>query len=264
MGGRSVRTWTCLLLAVSFPCSVFAFTEEPPKSKPEDPVGLDLRKAKAECTGSMEKAAAKLAADFSEIRKRVEDSTTLKVEQRLKLLEQIQQEKAAFDASPSKMPTLVSMKAAVAEYQARTAAARKKCEAAYDKAAESYDKNKDFAAAKKILDEKKDFAAGKMVVEEKKTPSPQPSVRTFAGLYQDRFDREVRLAPDGTATRTAKNAVVANGNWKVRNEQCVVTWDSGWTDVLAFDKDGKNLVGKQISPKKKDGEMIYKIIGTKK
>ena len=210
------------------------------KSEQDDPIAVELRKAKAEFVSSKEKATEKLTADFDEIRKRVEDSTTLKVEQRLKLLEQIQQEKTAFETNPSRIPSLVTMKSAVSDFQLRIAAARKKCEAAYDKAADSYDKKKDLASARKVLDEKASFFVA--------------TSKSFVGSY----DRLKILADGSTATPQGKK-----GKWSLSKGVCVIKWESGWIDTYGFDKNGKDLIGKSMSPKGKETEITAKAIDSK-
>lgn len=230
-----------------------AHAQDKAKAEGDDPIAMQLRKAKEEYQSTTDKAVEKMLVDFAAERKKVEDSKTIKVEQRLKLLEQLQEEKAAFEADRSKLPSAPGMKLALGEFQKSIERARKKCEMAFDTAAVGYDKIKDFVSVKQVIEEKKTFFF-----------SQQPPTRTYVGQYKDRFNREVKLSADGKAVRIVTKDDVTTGRWKVSNDQCIVTWESGYSDVLRFDKNGKDLAGKEIAPKGKEKEMTYKVIEAKK
>jgi hypothetical protein len=82
----------------------------------------------------------------------------VKVEEKIKLLEQLEVERKAFEASREELPISLSMRAAVSERKSVVSAAKKKCEKAFDKAAHDYlAQRKDLSAAKTVLAEKEQF-----------------------------------------------------------------------------------------------------------
>lgn len=88
--------------------------------------------------------------------------------------------------------------------------------------------------------------------------------KSFAGLYKDRFGREVTLTSDGLAKRQIDVTETVVGKWAEKDGRCEVKWQSGWTDRLALDKNGKDLIGEQVAPKGKSSEMKYEAIPPKK
>ena len=129
------------------------------KAAADDPIAAALETAKEDHQSAVEKAGEKLVADFTDRQKKLEDDTNLKVDQVIKLVEQVQEEKKAFEVDPAKLPKSAGMNVAASGYQTKTAAARKKCEAAFDKAAEAYRGKRDLITAKAVLAEKKQFFA---------------------------------------------------------------------------------------------------------
>ena len=89
------------------------------------------------------------------------------------------------------------------------------------------------------------------------------SKKSFAGMYKDRFGNEVTLTPDGLAKIITKSKI-GHGKWIVKDGRCEVKWESGWTDLLEFDKDGKDLIGDSVSPKGKSTEIKYVAVPPKK
>lgn len=138
-------------------CLPAAMADDKPKSDADDPIASALKLAKEEYLSSIEKSNENLLAAFAERQKRLEENTKLKVDQQIKLVEQIQEEKKAFEADSTRLPKSPGMKVAVSDYLAQLTAARKRCEGAFDKAAEGYRGKKDLVTAKAVLAEKKTF-----------------------------------------------------------------------------------------------------------
>jgi hypothetical protein len=130
--------------------------------QPDDPIARELGKAKEEYRAAVGKAQDKLLSAFAAQQKSLEENKKLKVADQIKLVDQIKAEHKAFEVSPAYLPTSPAMKTAVVEYQTKLLAARKKCEAAFDKGAEGYRDKKDLDTAKLVLAQKAAFftAAG--------------------------------------------------------------------------------------------------------
>lgn len=127
--------------------------------QPADPVAESLARAKDEYRAATAKAQEKLLTAFAAQQKALEDTKKLKVADQLRLLDQIKAERKAFEANAAFLPASALMKPAVAEYQSKLVAARKKCEAAFDKGAEGYRDQKNLDAAKAVLAQKAEFFA---------------------------------------------------------------------------------------------------------
>lgn len=124
----------------------------------DDPIVAELTKAKQDYQAAIEAANKKLLAAFADQQKKLEDSKSLKVELQIKLVEQIQEERKAFETDAANLPKSMNMKVAVSDYKTALATARKKCESAFDKAAAAYRDKKDLAGAKVVLGEKDSFS----------------------------------------------------------------------------------------------------------
>jgi hypothetical protein len=122
-----------------------------------DAIAAELKKAQEAYQDVVAKASAALLAAFTAEEQRLKDNSTLKVEDKLKRIEQLQAEQKAFVAE-GKLPASQGLKPAVAEYQKKVAAARATCEKAFDTAADKYVKT-DVATAKAVLAEKTRFFA---------------------------------------------------------------------------------------------------------
>ncbi len=123
----------------------------------DDPVARELGKAKDEFRAAVGKAHDKLLSSFATQQKVLEETKKLKVADQIKLIEQLQAERKAYEANPALLPTSPAMKSAVVEYQTKLLAARRKCEAAFDKGAEGYRDRKDLESAKVVLAQKAEF-----------------------------------------------------------------------------------------------------------
>lgn len=325
------------------------------KPKTDDPIAAELTKAKQEYQTATEIAVEKLMTAFVDQQKKLEENKKLKVDEVIKLANQLQAEKKAFMADATKLPKSPSMKGAVSDYQLSTVAARKRCEAAFVKAAEGYRANKDLTTAGVVLAEKDSFlnggrdgfqtgtvwkglitfrdgkgkAVGRQFAyqfevtqrsgdavtvvstqEEKnrtelkgkiqngkvelestqnlsgytfypgtytgqlrdttlelafkldrgnfgdislKRVDAAPRPKSISGDYKDNLGRDTSFTEDGKARFFApamKRWVT--GVWAYREGKYEISWDGGSTDIVEFDKNGKDLVGIAISPEKKE------------
>jgi hypothetical protein len=129
--------------------------DKPKVGDGNDPIAAELSKAKLEYEAAVEKAKDVLRISFAQYEKRITENTKLTAEERVKLLDSFQEQKKAFE-SEDKLPKLSGIRTAASDYRTTVASAKRKCENAFDVAAEKYLK-KDLAAAKAVLDEKKEF-----------------------------------------------------------------------------------------------------------
>ena len=140
-------------MAVLLPLA--AAQDKPKADDGDDPIASELSKAKQEYEAAVEKAKDALLMSFAQNEKRIAESPKLRTEERVKQVELLQEEKKAFD-SEGKLPKSVGLKTAASDYRTNVAAVQRKCEKAFDAAAEKYLK-KDLAAAKAVLAEKAEF-----------------------------------------------------------------------------------------------------------
>jgi hypothetical protein len=150
------RPLVAFLVAVAFLTSAFA--QDKSGAKGDDPIAAELRKAKTEFQATLDKANEKLLAAFADEEKKLTNNSKLKIDEKVKRLDQLQDEKKAFE-SDGKLPKSPGLKVAVSDYQTKVSAAKLKCEKAFDAAAEKYGK-KDLTAAKAVLAEKANFLKG--------------------------------------------------------------------------------------------------------
>ena len=148
------RVLAAMLLGVTL-CLV-ATAQDKPAPAADDPVMAKLAKAKEAYQASVQAAEDKLVAAFAVEDKKAEKDTRLTVDQYSKLSKQLEQEKQAFLADPKKLPQAPVMKMAVNDYLAATAAAKKRCLAAFDVAVAAY-RGKDKAALQAVLAEREQF-----------------------------------------------------------------------------------------------------------
>jgi hypothetical protein len=134
--------------------------EKPVQEKPKsdasvDSIASDLTKAKQEYESIMGKAKDALLVSFAEYEKWITESSKLSIEERIKAVELLREEKKTFE-SQGTSPGSAGLKTAVIDYQSKVSAARQKYEKAFDTAADKYLK-KDLVAAKAVLAQKKEF-----------------------------------------------------------------------------------------------------------
>jgi hypothetical protein len=147
-----------LLPAFAAVAVAFAGVAQDKPAPKDDPIAAELSKAKTEFLAAHGKAKEKLLAAFAEEEKKLTNNAKLKIDEKVKRLDQLAEEKKAF-ADDGKLPKSPGLKVAVSDYQTKVNAAKLKCEKAFDTAAEKYGK-KDLAAAKSVLTEKANFLSG--------------------------------------------------------------------------------------------------------
>jgi hypothetical protein len=126
-----------------------------PEVKAEDPVLAELAVAKQKYRAVVSEAKKRMIAAFDNEDKTVTADKTLKLADKLKLLEQIALDKTAFQVDGT-FPKSPGMKEAVDTFEKQLKEAREICESAFDAAAEKRFLT-DRKAAKLVLEEKPEF-----------------------------------------------------------------------------------------------------------
>lgn len=191
--------------------------QDKPAGKPDDPIAAELSKAKGEFQAAHEKAKDKLLAAFAEEEKKLTNNSKLKIDEKVKRLDQLQDEKKAFE-DDNKLPKSPGLKVAVSDYQTKVNAAKLKCEKAFDHAAEKYGK-KDLTAAKAVLAEKANFLSG--VTEPKDTRTRWVGKKSAyfladKGEWQERIGGTVLRYKETERTKEYVEAFDASRKIKVR------------------------------------------------
>jgi hypothetical protein len=200
-----------------------------PKPK-DDPVADELKKAREAYRGQMDAAGEAMLAAFDKQAKQLEGNTRLKIEQQIKLLDGLKAERKAFEASAYHLPASAGMKEAVGQYKLATVAALRRCEKAFDTAAEQYRAKKDFIGAKGVLEAKQSFS-------QDATPFEFDGawLTTHSSRWQGR--------------RTVKADAVLDHNgtvckWERKGIHITVTWpEGGWEQVDIDFKNPNQLKG---------------------
>jgi hypothetical protein len=123
----------------------------------DDKIAADLKAAKEKYQAAVKKASEKLLASFAEQKEKLEKTTQYKPDQQMKLLRELEDERNAFVADPLKLPTFPALKVPTTNFQISEGAARRECEAAFDKAVKAYQNKKELEAAKKTALDKGRF-----------------------------------------------------------------------------------------------------------
>jgi RNAse (barnase) inhibitor barstar len=145
----------CIAVFVAMAGSAVATVPQPMTNAGEDdPIKVELTKAKEAFERALEDEKKRLVEVFGEQESRLEKSKNLNVDQQIKMLDQIKKEREDFAADPTKLPKTKGMAVAVSSYRFAVNVAKKKCEAAFNKAAKDYLAKKDFLSAKAIQEEK--------------------------------------------------------------------------------------------------------------
>ncbi len=173
-----VRLQLALFIAFAL-CLSEVVAQDPPKPDANELITAELKRAKEEFQSGAEKANEKLLAAFAVEQKKLEQNSKLKVDQQIKLIEQLTEEKKAFEIDTTRLPTSSVMKSALNEYLTKSAVAKKKCEEAFSKAAENYRSKKDFAAAKSVLTELEAFKENSLSLA--LAPANDPASKLIAG-----------------------------------------------------------------------------------
>ncbi|MDB5391112.1 MAG: hypothetical protein JWM11_6758 [Planctomycetaceae bacterium] len=264
------KLWVLFLVGGLFSFGIAA--EETPKPVPTDPVAAELSKAKDEYFFAVEKAKERLLAAFAVEQKKLTESKKLKVDQQITLIEQLAEEKKAFESDPSQLPKLPGMKSAATDYQTKTAAAKKKCDEAFVKAAQNYRGKKDFTAAKAVLAEldefKKNSQPGAMSSSELGTltllegrVNLSKAITNNSWTYPAEGTSTISFKADGTGEFSTGNQVFV---WVALDQSRVILyWPSGDFDVLAFTADRKTLVKDWLGKPSGKGDFSGKRIDKK-
>jgi hypothetical protein len=221
------RIQMMMMVALGMLASVLIAQEPKPS---DDPIADELSKAREAYRTSAENAGDALLDSIDKELKKVEASTRLKVDDQIKLIEQLQAEKKAFQATKL-LPSSGSMKDAVRQYRTATKAAQSRCEKAFDTAAEKYRGKKDLAAAKTVLDAKQEFVLD---------VSPFNFDGVWVSTHSNRW----------SGRRTVKGEVVIDFNgtackWERKGAQITVTWPhGGWEKLDINFKSPDQLKGK--------------------
>jgi hypothetical protein len=193
----------------------------------------DTMKAREAYTTAADKAKSALLSAFEATEKEVLASTSLKAEEKLKIVDQLTEQKKAF-ADTGKVPTAPRIKTAATTYEKAAAKAEADYKAVLDRAAESYTKAGDLPQARIVVGEKQLLGKWQVAV--------GPTFRTVW-----------HFTPDGVVTATSGDA--AKGKWKIEtvNDKSWVkiTWDGlpdAW-DTLNFPIDPKKSTGDTWSGK---------------
>ncbi|MBI3469512.1 MAG: formylglycine-generating enzyme family protein [Planctomycetes bacterium] len=117
-----------------------------------------LARAKDEYMALLTEARKRVLTAFDTEAARVTKSPALKAEDRIRRLEQLAEERKAFE-SQGILPTSAAFKTAISEYRTRLNEARAKCEQALDAAADALAKTGDLTRAKEILASKRQLLA---------------------------------------------------------------------------------------------------------
>jgi hypothetical protein len=154
-GGLLMARVMFVALAMTVIPAIGLAQDKPKTDKGDDPIAAELTKAKKEYEKVVDKAKEELLVAMAQEEMRFKENSNLGAEDRVKRVEQLQEEKKAFEAE-GKLPKSPGLRVAVGDYRGKVGAAQRKCEKAFDVAASEYLKN-DLAAAKAILSEKAEF-----------------------------------------------------------------------------------------------------------
>jgi hypothetical protein len=160
-----------------------------------DPIADDLAKAKEAYQTAVAKARDELLKAFASEEKKLLDSR-LNVEEKVRRVEQVQNEKKAFETD-GKLPTSVTLKIAGGRFQIAVAQAKLKCEKAFDTAADRYGRI-DLAKAKAVLEEKSGFFEAAAPV----TSATGGKVATTGSTPQAKARVPVPASPSTKSTET--------------------------------------------------------------
>jgi hypothetical protein len=201
--------------------------EKPKAADSNDPIALRLRKAKESYRAIADKANDALLAEFAKQIKKVEENTQQNVDAQLKLIEQLQSQKRAFEADNLSLPASSKwMKYAVSDYNAATTTARLRCEKAFDTATVEYRNKKDLVSAKAMLEAKQEFIA-------ENTPF------TFEGVWACRHSG----GWSGRRIVSGDKVIDVAGTlctWERKKGQLTITWPDSGTWGEKHDIDFKN------------------------
>jgi hypothetical protein len=155
-----IRTLCAPLLLLAAPLLAQEPAKQDPKADPkaEDAVAAQLLKDKEAYVAAVGKAKQEMLKDFDRYYETVKNNKFLKIDAQLTQLEQIEEEKKAFDER-GLPPASAKMKVALSEFRAAQKKAEFDCKTAFEKAAKAYRDKGDIKLAAATLDEMKEFLA---------------------------------------------------------------------------------------------------------
>jgi hypothetical protein len=144
--------YACLLIACCAFVATSVLADDPKAKAPDDPIKARLTVAKDKYRAAAEKAGKELMADFDEYEKLLRENKLpkkLSATDQLKAIDQLEEERKAFAASPTDLPKAEGMKKAKADYEASLKKSRDLCDKAFAEAETSYQAQPDPTSGKK-------------------------------------------------------------------------------------------------------------------
>lgn len=140
------------------------------------------------------------------------------------------------------------MRAAVADYKSRVAAAWKRCDAAFDKAARAYRDKKDFASVKDVVEEKSKLLG--VLVPGKFAMTCDPPVDGWT----------IEFAPNGTFVST-DGTTTLKGTWSQRAREVEAAYEKKSSGIAYLVvKDADTLTGENTHTNGKSWKWTLKRI----
>jgi FKBP-type peptidyl-prolyl cis-trans isomerase len=125
--------------------------------RPADSIAGSLKKAQQDYLESLDKARSALLDEFDKQIKKLETDAKLEAKRRSELIDVLKEERKAFESTKAILPQSQKMRLAASDYRKAVNAAKAKCARAFDKAADSYRRKRDFASADATFEEKQVF-----------------------------------------------------------------------------------------------------------
>lgn len=245
-----------VLIAVAAPFLIFSLpvsAQVKPGSQTEDSVMVELGVAKQKYRAALSEAKKRMVAAFDHDDKAVTADTTIKLADKLKLLEQIALDKAAFQMDGT-LPNPPGMQEAVEGYQKQLKEAREICENAFDAAAETRFVT-DRKAARLILQEKPDFfkaGGSETELDLKRAKLGLESALEAAGAkLSAAFDEQQKKLEDG---KTPRNTSLIE---KLRKEKTAFEADPGFLPGSASMKVAVSEYSATVAAEFKKAEAAY-------
>ena len=218
--------FSILVLATSFfPC--FGLHGEEKAKKDFDPEE-ELKKGSEDYQFTIMQAKERMLAGFEDQEKKLEANTKLKVAEQIKLIEQLQSEKKAFQSDQNKLPKSTSMKQYLNDYQNKISSARKKYELLFDKVAEYYRNKKEFLKAKELLIKKENFIKNSALPKERSATQIVGSWNwSEHKMIFEKGGRVIEYLPNGKLN--------ARGKWLTLEDGAIeIVLDNGWKMQVQF------------------------------
>lgn len=174
----------------------------------DDQIATTLNEAKDDHRSAISSARERLLGKFEEEKIRLGANARLAIAEKVKHAKKLEDEQKAFELDGT-MPTLVSLKSAVKQFEKDVRNAHDKLEAAFDKAAREYDKSGDLASAKKVLEQKDQFTES---IDGKKPPKYVAIVSPATGKFAAVSGESLKGGTDIIQWEPSK---VAHMHWEI-------------------------------------------------